>query len=53
MLTSAIKAAIEQAGLFPLATAAPDGLPNVVPVKWLEVADDQTLWITDNYLRKT
>lgn len=53
MLTNAIKEAIERAGPFPLATATAEGLPNVVPVKYLEAIDDHTLWITDNYLGKT
>jgi predicted pyridoxine 5'-phosphate oxidase superfamily flavin-nucleotide-binding protein len=53
MLTREMKDAIERTELFPFATATTDGIPNVVPIKYLQVADDRTLWITDNYLRKT
>jgi len=53
MLTREMKDAIERAELFPLATASETGIPNVVPVKYLHVAGDDRLWITDNYLHKT
>lgn len=53
ILTAEMKNAIERAGLFPLATASSTGIPNVVPVKYLQVAADDLLWITDNYLHKT
>jgi uncharacterized protein len=53
MLTPEMKAAIARAELFPLATASKAGIPNVVPVKYVQVVADDTLWITDNYLYKT
>lgn len=53
MLTSEMKHAIERAELFPFATASKKGVPNVVPVRYLQVAADDLLWITDNYLHKT
>jgi hypothetical protein len=53
MLTREMIDAIERTELFPFATATPDGIPNVVPIKYLQVADERTLWITDNYLQKT
>jgi hypothetical protein len=53
MLTREMKDAIERTELFPLATASSTGVPNVVPVKYLYVAADDLLWITDNYLQKT
>jgi predicted pyridoxine 5'-phosphate oxidase superfamily flavin-nucleotide-binding protein len=53
MLTCEMKDAIERAELFPVATASNTGTPNVVPVKYLQVAGDDLLWITDNYLHKT
>jgi predicted pyridoxine 5'-phosphate oxidase superfamily flavin-nucleotide-binding protein len=53
MLTREMKDAIERADLFPVATASNTGVPNVVPVKYLHVAADDLIWITDNYLRKT
>lgn len=53
MLTPELRAAIARAELIPLATASAAGVPNVVPVKWVQVVADDTLWITDNYLLKT
>lgn len=53
MLTPEIKSAIERAELIPLATATSDGVPNVVPVKYVQIVADDCLWITDNYFRKT
>ena len=53
MLTADIQDAIRRAELLPFATATPDGIPNVVPVKYVWVAAPDTLWIADNYLDKT
>mgnify|MGYP006284764279 CR=1 FL=1 len=53
MLTDAMIQAIQSGDLFPLATASWEGVPNVVPVKYLGVMDRHRLWITDNYLSKT
>lgn len=38
---------------FSLATASKDGVPNVVPIGFLWVANDDELWVIDNYLNKT
>lgn len=35
------------------ATASKDGVPNVVPVGMMFVADDGCIWLVDNYLCKT
>ena len=53
MLTAEIQDAINRADLLPFATATPDGIPNVVPVKFVWVAAPDTLWIADNYFDKT
>jgi predicted pyridoxine 5'-phosphate oxidase superfamily flavin-nucleotide-binding protein len=53
MLTPEIKNAIASAELIPLATSSLTGVPNVVPVKYVQVVADDLLWITDNYLCKT
>ena len=53
MLTAEIQDAIRRAELLPFATATPDGIPNVVPVKYVWVAASDTLWIADNYFDKT
>ena len=53
MLTPAMKDAIERAELIPFATASLNGIPNVVPIKFIWVVAADTLWIADNYLDKT
>jgi predicted pyridoxine 5'-phosphate oxidase superfamily flavin-nucleotide-binding protein len=52
-LNSTLKAAIEQADLYPLATASSAGLPNVVPVKFVLIENDDELWLVDNFMDKT
>ncbi|MBN1402768.1 MAG: pyridoxamine 5'-phosphate oxidase family protein [Anaerolineae bacterium] len=39
--------------IFPVATATPDGKPNLVFVAFLRVIDDETLEIADNRFHKT
>lgn len=53
MLTRAMIDAIERTDLFPVATASADGVPNVVPVRFVGVLDLSRLWIADNYFNKT
>ncbi len=38
---------------FALATASKAGVPNVVPIGFLWVANDDEIWVIDNYLNKT
>ncbi len=38
---------------FALATASKNGVPNVVPIGFLWVANDDEIWVIDNYLNKT
>lgn len=38
---------------FALATASKEGVPNVVPIGFLWVANDKEIWVVDNYLNKT
>jgi hypothetical protein len=45
--------ALNRADLLPFATATPEGIPNVVPVKYVWVAAPDRLWIADNYFDKT
>jgi predicted pyridoxine 5'-phosphate oxidase superfamily flavin-nucleotide-binding protein len=52
-LTTELKQAIAKAELYPLATASKTGMPNVIPIKFVFVADDDTLWLTDNFMNKT
>lgn len=39
--------------IFALATASKSGVPNVVPIGFLFVANDDEIWVIDNYLNKT
>ncbi|MCQ2079578.1 MAG: pyridoxamine 5'-phosphate oxidase family protein [archaeon] len=39
--------------IFALATASKTGIPNVVPIGFLWVANDDEVWVIDNYLNKT
>lgn len=52
-LSTALKHAIEKAELYPLATASNTGLPNVVPIKFLLIENDDELWLVDNFMGKT
>ncbi|MDG6256345.1 MAG: pyridoxamine 5'-phosphate oxidase family protein [Methanomicrobiaceae archaeon] len=37
----------------PMATASKEGVPNVAPMASVWVRDDATLWICDNFMKKT
>ena len=39
--------------IFSLATASKSGVPNVVPIGFLWVANDDEIWVVDNFLNKT
>jgi len=52
-LTAEIKQAFNKTRLFPLATSSKSGVPNVVPVKFVFVENDNELWIIDNFMSKT
>ena len=52
-LTPEILSIIRALQVFPIATATPDGVPNVVYVAFLRVVDDETLEIADNRFCKT
>ena len=52
-LTSDLKQAFNKIELFPLATSSDSGIPNVVPVKFVFIENDDELWIIDNFMSKT
>jgi predicted pyridoxine 5'-phosphate oxidase superfamily flavin-nucleotide-binding protein len=53
-LTEDIKAAMATMKAFPVATASADGVPNVVPIAFVELKEDnETIWLADNFMRKT
>ncbi|WP_319579682.1 pyridoxamine 5'-phosphate oxidase family protein [uncultured Methanospirillum sp.] len=52
-LTAEMKAAFSTIKVFPVATASKEGWPNVVPIGFVELASDDTIWIADNFMKKT
>ncbi len=52
-LTDEIKQAMTTIKNFPVATASKDGWPNVVPIAFVELVNDETIWIADNFMKKT
>ncbi len=52
-LTTEMKEAIGQIKVFHLATASKDGVPNVAPMGSVFLIDDETLFIGDNFMKKT
>jgi predicted pyridoxine 5'-phosphate oxidase superfamily flavin-nucleotide-binding protein len=52
-LTEEMKAAFRTMKAYPVATASKEGWPNVVPIAFVELVDDETIWIADNYMKKT
>lgn len=52
-LSSEIKNVINKQDVFPVATAASDGTPNVVPMTFVKILDDDNLLIVDNFMNKT
>jgi hypothetical protein len=52
-LTADMKEAFEKMKVFSVATASKDGTPNVVPLAMVRLVDDETIWITDNFMNKS
>ena len=52
-LTAEMKDAFSKMKVFPVATASKDGTPNVIPIGIVELVDDETIWITDNFMNKS
>ena len=52
-LSEEMKAAFRTMKAYPVATASKEGWPNVVPIAFVEIVDDETIWIADNYMKKT
>lgn len=52
-LTEEMKTAFRTMKAFPVATASKNGWPNVVPIGFVELVDDETIWIADNFMKKT
>jgi len=52
-LTAEMKEAFGKMKVFPVATASGDGTPNVIPIGIVELVNDETIWLTDNFMNKT
>jgi len=52
-LTAEMKEAFGKMKIFPVATASKDGTPNVIPIGVVELVNDETIWLTDNFMNKT
>jgi predicted pyridoxine 5'-phosphate oxidase superfamily flavin-nucleotide-binding protein len=52
-LTNEMKDAFSKMKTFAIATASVKGIPNVVPIAFVKVKSDDTLWIADNFMNKT
>ncbi|MDD1677144.1 MAG: pyridoxamine 5'-phosphate oxidase family protein [Methanomicrobiales archaeon] len=52
-LTDEIKAVFAKNKIFPVATASKKGIPNVAPIAFVQLVNDSTIWIGDNYMDKT
>lgn len=52
-LNADMKEAFSKMKVFPVATAAKDGTPNVVPLAMVTLHNDETIWITDNFMNKS
>ena len=49
-LDEKMKTAFSKVKIFPVATASKDGVPNVVPIGFCQLVDDETIWIADNFM---
>jgi predicted pyridoxine 5'-phosphate oxidase superfamily flavin-nucleotide-binding protein len=52
-LDEKMKKIFEKAPVYPLATASKTGEPNVAPMKSVWLVDDETVWVADNFMKKT
>ncbi|QSX06252.1 pyridoxamine 5'-phosphate oxidase family protein [Sedimentibacter sp. zth1] len=48
-----VKKVISNMKIFPVSTSTKEGIPNVIPIAFVKVYDEDTLLIADNYLDKT
>ena len=52
-LSEEMKVAFSKVKIFPVATASKEGIPNVVPIGFCQLVDDETIWISDNFMSKS
>jgi predicted pyridoxine 5'-phosphate oxidase superfamily flavin-nucleotide-binding protein len=52
-LTGDMKELFAKVKLFPIATASKKGIPNVTPIAFVMLVNDETIWLADNFMQKT
>ncbi len=52
-LNAEMKETFGKVKLFPVATASKSGVPNVAPIAFVMLKDDDTIWLGDNFMHKT
>jgi len=52
-LNTDMKEIFSRVKLFPVATASKNGIPNVVPIAFVVLDKDDTIWLADNFMQKT
>lgn len=52
-LNAEVKEAFLKSKIIPLATASKDGVPNVAPMGAIHLKDEETIWILNNFMKKT
>jgi hypothetical protein len=52
-LNAEIKETFGKVKLFPVATSSKTGIPNVAPIGFVVLINDSTIWLADNFMKKT
>jgi len=52
-LNAEIKETFGKVKLFPVATSSKAGIPNVAPIAFVVLIKDDTIWLADNFMKKT
>lgn len=53
MLNAEMKETFGKVKLFPVATSSKAGIPNVAPIAFVVLVHDDTIWMADNFMKKT
>ena len=52
-LTAEMKETFSKIKVFPVSTASRSGVPNVSLIAFVRLAGDDTIWLADNFMKKT
>ncbi len=52
-LTGTVKDVFTKTAIYPVATASKDGVPNVVPIHFVKIYDEDTILLVDNFMNKS